>query len=133
MTAFVLISGSLWKTPEQRTGRTGKLYTVATIRAGSDDSSASEFWSITAFSESAQAELLRLGAGDALSAQGKARFELYTSNTGAAKISRSIVADAVLPLRPAPREKKPKAAAAPTSQDQTTTTTDPGLDDEIPF
>jgi single-stranded DNA-binding protein len=133
MSAFALVTGTLWKNPEQRTSsRTGKLFTVATIRAGSDDS-VSDFWSITAFSESAQAELLRLSAGDALSAQGKARFELYTSNNGT-KISRSIVADAVLPLRPAPRT--PKAKAAKAAHDQSTTAaTDPpdDLNDPIPF
>jgi single-stranded DNA-binding protein len=134
MSVFVLITGSLWKNPEQRSSsKTGKLFVTATLKVSSDNST--DFWSITAFSESVQAELLRLGAGDALSAQGKLEIKTYTGNDGTQKIGRSIVADSVLALRQPPREKKPKAKPAPSTQEQssTSTTTDPDLDDEIPF
>jgi single-stranded DNA-binding protein len=112
MSTFVLVSGTLFKTPEERTSsKTGRVFVSATLKVGGDSGNA-EFWSISAFSESAQAELLRLSAGDALSAQGKAKFEIYTSNTGTAKISRSIFADAILPLRAPPKERKAKAPPA---------------------
>jgi single-stranded DNA-binding protein len=136
MTAFVLVTGSLWKNPEQRSSsKSGKLFVTATLK---DDA---EFWSVTAFSESAQAELLRLGAGDALSAQGKLEIKTYTGNDGSQKIGRSIVADSVLALRAPPKERKPKAAKpAPTAQDRTTDATPETaaggpafFDDQIPF
>ena len=57
MTAFVLVSGTLSRAPELKTAKSGKPYASATIRVAADG--AAEFWSILAFSESAQAELLR--------------------------------------------------------------------------
>jgi hypothetical protein len=68
MTAFAIVTGSLFRAPEQRTSKAGKPFVTATIRA--KDGDASQFWRITAFSESAQAELMRLGEGDALAVQG---------------------------------------------------------------
>jgi single-stranded DNA-binding protein len=109
MTVFVLVSGTLFKPAEERTSsKTGRVFVTATLRVGAENGNG-EFWRITAFSESVQSELMRLSAGDALSAQGKPQFEIYTSNTGAAKISRSIVADSVLALRAPPKERKPKS------------------------
>jgi single-stranded DNA-binding protein len=136
MTAYALITGSLWKNPEQRSSsKTGKLFTTCTVKVGSDATGASDFWNILSFSESSQLELLRLEIGDAVSVRGKLEIKTYTAADGTTKISRSIFADSVLGLRPAPREKKPKAAkAAPAAQETTTTTaTDPDLDDSIPF
>ena len=57
MTAFVLVSGALSRAPELKTAKSGKPYAYTTIRVAADG--AAEFWSILAFSESAQAELLR--------------------------------------------------------------------------
>jgi hypothetical protein len=91
---------------------TVKPYTVCTVKAGADDSAAGDFWNVLCFSESAQLELLRLEAGDAVSVRGKMKIEIFE-----ARISRSIFADAALGLRPAPRTPKAKAAkAAPASQ-----------------
>jgi single-stranded DNA-binding protein len=109
MSVFVMTTGVLFKPAEERTSsKTGRVFVSATLKVGGETGNA-EFWSITAFSESVQAELLRLGAGDALSAQGKAKFELYTSNDGKPKISKTIFCDHVLALRQPPRERKPKA------------------------
>ena len=110
MTAYVLISGSLSKAPETRTSKAGKAFTMATIKVAAD--SAAEFWSILAFSESAQAELMRLGEGDKISAQGSFKVEPYTARDGQTRINRTIFADHVLALRQPPRERKPKAAPA---------------------
>jgi hypothetical protein len=136
MSAFALVTGTIFRAPTQRTSKAGKPYTVCTVKAGSDDSGGGDFWSIICFSESAQLELLRLEAGDAVSVRGKMKLEIFE-----ARISRSIFADAALGLRPAPREKKPKAAAKvaraadvqPAEHPTTTTTTNPDFDDSIPF
>jgi hypothetical protein len=133
---FALATGSLFKPPEQRTSsRTGKLFVTATLRVGGDSGNG-EFWSITAFSESVQGELLRLGAGDAMSAQGKLEIKTYIAADGTTKVGRSLIADHVLALRAPPKERKPKVAKPAQTQEQSTTTattTDPGLDDDLPF
>jgi single-stranded DNA-binding protein len=131
MSAYALITGVIFRAPQQKTAKTGKLFTTCTVKVGSDDSASSDFWNVLAFSDTAQAELLRLRAGDALSAQGSLKVELYQKDGGEVRISRTIFANAVLALRAAPKERKPTAKAAPTSQEQSTTTTDPGLDDDL--
>jgi single-stranded DNA-binding protein len=108
MTAYALITGTVFRAPTQRTSKAGKPFTVCTVKAASDDSGG-DFWNVLSFSESSQLELLRLEVGDAVSIRGKLKIETYIANDGTTKISRSIFADAALGLRPAPREKKAKA------------------------
>jgi single-stranded DNA-binding protein len=110
MTALALISGALSRTPELRTAKSGKAYATATIKVAADN--AVDFWSVLAFSESAQVELMRLGEGDKVSLQGSLKLEVYTSRDGESKISRTLFADHVLALRQPPRERKPSNAAA---------------------
>jgi single-stranded DNA-binding protein len=139
MTAFALVTGVLFKPAEQKTSsKSGRMFVSAVMKVGGESGDAAEFWQVTAFSQSAQSELLRLGAGDALSAQGKAKFELWQPRDGGeTKISRSIFADQILALKAAPRERRSKQAAASTplldQPAKQTTITDPDLDDSIPF
>jgi hypothetical protein len=134
MSVFVLVSGSLWKNPEQRSSsKTGKLFTTASIRTSSADNAAADFWNLLIFSETVAAELMRLSEGDKLAAQGSLKLEIYNG-----KISRSVFVDAILPLRAPPREKKPKKAAAPEERpleraNIVPSTASPDLDDDIPF
>ena len=116
MTAFVLVSGTLSRAPELKTAKSGKPYASATIRVAADG--AAEFWSILAFSESAQADLSRLGEGDKVSLQGSLNLEVYTSKNGEQRISRTLFADHVLALRqpPSERTRKPASAAATPAQ-----------------
>jgi single-stranded DNA-binding protein len=106
MSAFAIVTGSLFRAPEQRTSKAGKPFVTATIRA--KDGEASQWWRVTVFSESAQVELMRLGEGDACSVQGAFKAELYPPEGTPPKISLSIVADHVLALRQPPRERKAK-------------------------
>jgi hypothetical protein len=125
MSTFALITGTIFRAPVQKISKSGKPYTTCTVKAGSDDGTG-DFWSVICFSENGQLELLRLEAGDALSVRGKMKLEIFE-----ARISRTIFADAALGLRPAPRERKPKAAKpAPTSQQSTAA---PPFDDGVPF
>ncbi len=110
MSAFVLITGALAKPPQQRTSKNGNPYLTASIRVTAGNET--EWWNVLAFSESGQAEILRLGTGDKLSAQGILKIEIYRGNDGESRISRTIIADAVLALKPAPRERKAKADKA---------------------
>jgi single-stranded DNA-binding protein len=108
MTAHVLVSGAIFRQPEQRTSKAGKPFWTVTIKAKGDDAVA--WWKIVVFSESAGAELMRLSDGDALSVQGSLRVETYERD-GITKISLTCIADAVLPLRAAPKEKKKREPA----------------------
>jgi single-stranded DNA-binding protein len=108
MTVHILVSGTLFKNPEQRTSsKTGKTYATASIRTASADNTAADFWNLLVFSETVQAELMRLTEGDKLAVQGSLKLEIYNG-----KISRTVFVDHVLALRAPPRERKPKAPAA---------------------
>lgn len=126
MTAFAIVTGILFKPPEQRTSKTGKPFVTATIRA--KDGDASQWWRVTAFSESAQAELMRVTEGDALSIQGAFKAELFQPDGGETRLSLSVIADQVLALRQPPRDrKKPKEREAPYRGGAA------AFDDQIPF
>jgi single-stranded DNA-binding protein len=124
-----LVTGSLFRAPEQRTSKAGKPYVTATIKA--KDGDASQFWRVTAFSESAQAEIMRLAEGDSLAVQGSFKAELYTPDGGEANVSLSIIADRVLALRQPPRERK--APASGPQRDAHYRGGAAAFDDSIPF
>jgi single-stranded DNA-binding protein len=105
MTAHVLVSGTLFHAPEERTGKTsGKNFVAATIKVRDGD--AAQFWRVLAFSAEARSELMRLGDGDALSVQGGLRAEAYAKD-GEPRVGLTVLADAVLPLRRA-RKRQPR-------------------------
>jgi hypothetical protein len=110
LTAYCLITGTLFRAPEQKVSKTGKPFVVATIRA--KDGESSQWWKVLSFSESGGAELMRLSDGDAVSAQGALKVETYERD-GETRISMTCIADAVLPLRPAPKQRKAKEPAEP--------------------
>jgi single-stranded DNA-binding protein len=132
MSAHVLVTGALFRQPEQRTSKAGKPFVTAKIRAKDGDST--QWWKVLAFSESAGAELLRLGDGDAVSAQGQLKAELYERD-GETRLSLSIIADVVLALRqPAKAKSRPEGKAAPMSRRRRDTgVVDPALNDAVPF
>jgi single-stranded DNA-binding protein len=131
---FALVSGTLFRVPEQKTSQTGKAYVVAKVRT-----SAGEWWRVTTFSESAQAELLRLGDGDAVSAQGRLDVTTYQKD-GETRIGFALIADIVLALRQPPKQKAKRAdkpASIPhetqSRQERTRGVADRDLNDDIPF
>jgi single-stranded DNA-binding protein len=97
MTAFAIVTGAIFRAPEQRTSKAGKPFVTATICA--KDGDASQWWRVTAFSESAQTELMRLAGGDSCCVQGAFKAELHQRGAGEARVSLSIIADHVLALR----------------------------------
>jgi len=135
MSVAVLISGSIFRPPEQRTSQSGKRYVSATIKTSGADNESSDFWSVLAFGDSAQAELMRLADGEKVSVQGKPKFEIFEKD-GKARISRTVFADNVLALRAPPREKKPKAPAPerqPLERANIPPSASSDFDDDIPF
>jgi single-stranded DNA-binding protein len=132
MTAFAIITGSLFKNPEQRDSKAGKPFVTATLKV--TDGDALQWWRVTAFSESAQAELMRLTEGDALSVQGAFKAELYRPDGGETKLSLSIVAGQVVALRQPPRERKATVPDTRTRQERSGSwTPGSGPNDSIPF
>lgn len=109
MTAFAIVTGSLFKAPEQRTSKAGKLFVTAIVKVSKGE--VFEWWRIAAFSESARTELLRLADGDAISVQGPFRAEVFEKD-GEHRISLSITADQVLALRQPPKSRAAKMPAA---------------------
>jgi single-stranded DNA-binding protein len=132
VTVFALVSGALSRAPELKTAKSGKPYVTATIKVASDN--AAEFWSVLAFSESAQAELLRLGDGDKVGVQGPLKVEPYTARDGQTRINRTVFADHVLTLRQPPRERKPRVSASSASDSGAQgPSNDGGPNDASPF
>lgn len=136
MSVAVLVTGTMFKEPQQRTSQSGKRYVTATIKAAAADNSASDFWNALAFGDTAGAELMRLGLNERLAVQGSLKLETY-SKDGEPKISRTVFVDSVLPLRAPPREKKLKPQPAEPQPlervNVSTSTRSPDLDDDIPF
>lgn len=108
MTAHALVTGQLFRAPQSRTSKAGKPFITATLKA--KDGDGAQWWKLLVFSETAQAELLRLSDGDALAVQGTLKVELYQPEGGEPRLSLSIVADHVLALRQPQRQRERKAA-----------------------
>jgi single-stranded DNA-binding protein len=107
MSVAILLSGAIFKEPQQRTSSSGRKYVVTTIKAAAADNS-SDFWSVLAFGDTAGAELMRLAVGERVTIQGGLKLEIFEKD-GQARISRTIFADHVMALRQPPKERKPKA------------------------
>jgi single-stranded DNA-binding protein len=138
MSVAILVSGSIFKEPTQRTSQSGRSYVVTTLKAAAADNAGSDFWSIMCFSASAGETLMRLAVGERVAVQGSLKLEIYTSKNGETKISRTVFADHVLAVRQPPKEKKPKAApkAAPAEQSGESSADKAAssfYDDDIPF
>ncbi|MGB6326847.1 MAG: single-stranded DNA-binding protein [Methylocella sp.] len=130
---YALVTGSLFKAPEQRTSKAGRAFTVTTIRV--KDGDAWQFIRATAFSETVQSELSRLSEGGALAVTGPLKAELYTSQNGETNISLSIIADKVLPLEQQPRKREVKPSDARSRRERQAGIWQPGAgpSDPIPF
>jgi single-stranded DNA-binding protein len=152
MTAHALISGTLFRTPERKTSRNDRPFVQATVKT--KDGDVSTFWRIFAFSQSVQEELLKLRDGDALAMSGTMRAEVWTPEGKDPRVSLTLTADAILPLRreKQPRDKQdadtPSRPAAPADRSTSARrasahrspyaphgahATDAALDDDIPF
>jgi len=130
MTVSVMVTGSLFRSSVQKTAKSGKLYTTATLKAavGGDV----EFWTALAFGESEQAALLGLAQGEKCAVQGSMKLEAKAGD-GEVKIYRTVFVDALLALKPAPRERKPKSEKLERAPPAGRAAVEPSLNDDIPF
>jgi single-stranded DNA-binding protein len=100
MSAYCLVSGLLHREPVMRTGKeSGKVFWTALIRAEVGD--ATLWCNVVAFDEKAQAELMRLHAGEAVAVQGQMKVSVFEKN-GEHRASLAVVASQVTALRRAP-------------------------------
>jgi len=136
MSVQVLVTGSIFREPQERNSASGRSYVTTTVKAAGADNESSDFWSVLAFGDTAKSELMRLRVGEKVSLQGKPRLEIFEKD-GKARISRTVFADGVLALRAPPREKKsraPEAERPPLERGNVQPSAPPaGFDDDIPF
>ncbi|WP_367025185.1 single-stranded DNA-binding protein [Methylococcus sp. ANG] len=107
MSIHCLISGTLYKDPQSRTSASGKPFCTAQLRTEQDGQSV--WCSVICFDTAACEELMRCHAGDAVAAQGRLKISTYEKN-GEVRPSLDITASSILPLKPKPRERKPRQA-----------------------
>ena len=103
--ADVLVKLTLTRKPEQREKSTGGIYTLAKGREGTGEGA--RFWALFAYHEAARAEIDRLDVGDVLSVQGAFDASIWEGR-GTPQISLKISVAVAVPLKPAPKTRKPK-------------------------
>lgn len=90
-----LIAGKLHAKPESRTGKSGKPFVTAKVRAAAGDGE-SLFTNVICFDEHACAALLALDAGDSIALSGTLTPKVWTDREGNARPALDLVAHAVL-------------------------------------
>ena len=99
-----LVSGVLYDAPKVHTGKSGKPFATAKVRADGKDGAA--VWcSLIAFGEQAE-RLATLPTGAALSVSGRAEVSAWLDKSGEPKAGLSLVVDelATLKAKPKPRD-----------------------------
>jgi hypothetical protein len=109
MTAFVLVSGVIFKRPEMRTSAKGNQFASASIKEASEGSF--RFWTVRAFNDAGLA-LMRLDVGDAVAVTGALSASTYEKG-GEARVGLAVLADQVTPLKPRKREKPDRQVERP--------------------
>jgi single-stranded DNA-binding protein len=100
-----------------RMAKSGKPFVTATLKVRDRD--ATQWIKLTAFSDSAQEDLMRLGEGDAVSAQGALTAETYTASDSTTKLSLSIIIDKILYLKQPPKQREVKLSQHPDARSKT--------------
>ena len=102
MTIIALLSGSLHKDPETKTGKNGP-FVCATLKH-LDGGGHPQFARVVAFDQEARDELASLSKGDGLAVTGRLEAEIYSPEGEPPRVSVSLIADRVTPLRKTPRD-----------------------------
>ena len=100
MSIDALLQGRLMNAPTQRTAKSGNAYTVCRLKvagAGTGDAGADTLLvNCIAFSETAQAALLALDAGEGIAVSGQLRAGVWQANDGTHKPGLDLTVGAVL-------------------------------------
>ena len=106
-----LLGGKIYGQPAQRTGKNGNAFTVAKMRVPTGDGEAM-FASLICFDAKAQAGLLALGDGDAVSVAGAVTVKVWTGHQdGQPRPAVDVVVSQVLSVY-AIKKKRDKAQGA---------------------
>ncbi|MDD2608397.1 MAG: single-stranded DNA-binding protein [Giesbergeria sp.] len=90
-----LISGKVYGQPAQRSGKNGKLFALAKLRATGTDGQA-QFISVIAFDDGPVAALLALKEGDSVAVTGPLKVATWQDKEGNHRPSLDIVAQQVM-------------------------------------
>lgn len=128
-----IVAGKLFGSPETKTAKTGRAFTTAKVRAATAEGE-SIFVNVIAFSDTAQAALQALGAGDACSVAGSIKPTAWTDRSGNARPALDMVAAQVMTAYTVSRKRRamqPEQDDAKAPQRQQV---EPDFDDsEVPF
>jgi hypothetical protein len=108
MTTTVLVSGTLCHAPQSLTKARGRLVT-ATLKGKVGNHT--QLFHVVALSETAQAELMQLAEGDALSVQGSLHAKPGKKDAKT-KFLLGVVAEQILPLRRPSRKRREEGRVA---------------------
>lgn len=101
-----MLSGTLTKSPEQRTSKNGNTYSLASIRIPSAEGDL--FASVTAF-EPLAATLAGMAKGDPITVVGTAKLSAYQAKDGEHRAGLSIIASRIIGIADHQAPPKPKA------------------------
>jgi single-stranded DNA-binding protein len=93
VSVIALVTGKLLKAPTTRAGKSGEPFTLATMKAATDDGDV--LVNVIAFGQAGET-LAALGAGDAVSVTGRTKMNHWTGSDGQERHGLSLVADGVL-------------------------------------
>jgi hypothetical protein len=113
MSAYALPTGRIFGEILTKPTKNGGQVTFFKMKV--TNGNATEFWSISTFSDTVREELSGLSDGDAISVVGAFAAELFEWN-GVQRIGLRLTADRVLPLKPKPPKPKARRAAASTPE-----------------
>lgn len=132
MSAHLSAHGRLARDPEQRTTKSGKNMTLASIAVDVTAANATDqetLWlSLLAFGDQAEA-LARCKAGESISVIGRLTKGRYVTKNGEERESWSCLVDAVITAR----SSRPGQKAQSRGQGQTPTRREPDWNDELAF
>ena len=117
MSIEALILGKLHQRAEQRTGKTGRPFVTAKVRASAGDGE-SLFVNVIAFADTASAALLALDAGDSVVLAGTLKPGAWTDREGTARPSLDLVAAQVLTVYALKKKREASAHAGDRQQGQ---------------
>ncbi len=102
----VMLSGTIAKTPEQRTSKNGNEFATTSVRAQTGEGDL--FASVTAFGELAPT-LARLAKGDPVTVIGTGKVSVYQGKDGDTKAGLSVIASRIIALADHQAPLKPKS------------------------
>lgn len=89
-----LMAGKLHGAPQQRTSKNGNAFTICKVRVPTGEDGV--FCNVICFDQTAQAALLALGTGDAVSLAGSLKVGTWTDKDGVTRASLDMTASQVL-------------------------------------